>query len=121
MIEPVSLDENKTSVDTHFGFRDMPFGVAPDPRFFFRNACYAEGLDVLSESIKAKKGLLLVTGEVGTGKTILLRKLMRHLEASTRFVFVSTSHLNSVGLIQLIVEDLGLPTEGRTAFELAQA
>ncbi|HEX6437828.1 MAG TPA: AAA family ATPase [Candidatus Binatia bacterium] len=121
MVEPLSLDDNKTLVESHFGFHGMPFGVAPDPRFFFRNACYAEGLDILSEGIKAKKGLLLVTGEVGTGKTILLRKLMRHLEASTRFVFVSTSHLNSVGLIQLIVEDLGLPTEGRTAFELAQA
>ena len=121
MVEPLSLNDSKTLVESHFGFRDMPFGVAPDPRFFFRNACYAEGLDVLSESIKAKKGLLLVTGEVGTGKTILLRKLMRHLEASTRFVFVSTSHLNSVGLIQLIVEDLGLRTEGKTAFELAQA
>jgi len=121
MVEPLSVDDNKTLVESHFGFRGMPFGVAPDPHFFFRNACYAEGLDILSEGIKGKKGLLLVTGEVGTGKTILLRKLMRHLEASTRFVFVSTSHLNSVGLIQLIVEDLGLPTEGRTAFELAQA
>jgi type II secretory pathway predicted ATPase ExeA len=121
MVEPLSLDDNKTLVESHFGFRGMPFGVAPDPRFFFRNACYADGLDILSEGIKAKKGLFLVTGEVGTGKTILLRKLMRHLEASTRFVFVSTSHLNSVGLIQLIVEDLGLPAGGKTPFELAQA
>jgi type II secretory pathway predicted ATPase ExeA len=121
MVEPVSLDENKTSVDTHFGFRDMPFGVAPDPRFFFRNDHYAEGLDVLTQGIKAKKGLLLVTGEVGTGKTILLRKLMRHLEGTTRFVFVSTSHLTSDGLIDLIVEDLGIPTQGKMGFELAQA
>ena len=121
MVEPRSLDDSKTLVESHFGFRGMPFGVAPDPYFFFRNACYAEGLDILTEGINAKKGLLLVTGEVGTGKTILLRKLMRHLEASTRFVFVSTSHLNSVGLIQLIVEDLGLPAGGKTPFELAQA
>ena len=121
MVEPRSLDDSKTLVESHFGFRGMPFGVAPDPYFFFRNACYAEGLDILTEGINAKKGLLLVTGEVGTGKTILLRKLMRHLEASTRFVFVSTSHVNSVGLIQLIVEDLGLPAGGKTPFELAQA
>jgi len=121
MVEPFSLDENKTLVETHFGFRDMPFGVAPDPGFFFRNHHYAEGLDVLAQGIKAKKGLLLVTGEVGTGKTILLRKLMRHLEGTTRFIFVSTSHLTSNGLIDFIVEDLGLLAQGKTGFELAQA
>ena len=121
MVEPLSLDENKTVVETHFGFRDMPFGVAPDPGFFYRNYQYSEGLDVLAEGIQAKKGLLLVTGEVGTGKTILLRKLMRHLEATTRFVFLSTTHLTSDGLIELIVEDLGLPARGKTGFEIAQA
>jgi general secretion pathway protein A len=121
MVEPLSLDENKTLVETHFGFRDMPFGVAPDPRFFFPTHHYTEGLDILAEGLKAKKGLLLVTGEVGTGKTILLRKLMRRLEASTRFVFISTNHFTSDGLIELIVEDLGIPTRGKTGVELGQA
>jgi type II secretory pathway predicted ATPase ExeA len=121
MVEPFSSGDNKTLVETHFGFHDMPFGVAPDPRFFFRNYHYTEALEVLADGIKAKKGLLVVTGEVGTGKTILLRKLMRHLEATTRFVFVSTSHVTSDGLIELIVEDLGLPTQGKTPFEIEQA
>lgn len=121
MVEPLKLGDNKTLVETHFGLHDMPFGVAPDPRFFFQNYHYTEALDVLADGIKAKKGLLVVTGEVGTGKTILLRKLMRHLEATTRFVFVSTSHVTSDGLIELIVEDLGLATQGKTRFEIEQA
>jgi type II secretory pathway predicted ATPase ExeA len=121
MVEPINLGENKTVVENHFGFCEMPFGVAPDPRFFYRNYHYTEGLDVLAEGIQAKKGLLLVTGEVGTGKTILLRKLMRHLEATTRFVFLSTTHLTSDGLIDLIAEDLALTTEGKTRLEIAQA
>jgi MSHA biogenesis protein MshM len=121
MVEPLSLDDNKTPVETHFGFRDMPFGVAPDPSFFYRNYHYSEGLDVLAEGIRARKGLLLVTGEVGTGKTILLRKLMRHLDATTRFVFLSMTHLASDGLIELIAEDLGLTTKNQTRFESAQA
>ena len=121
MVEPLSLGDNKTSVETHFGLHDMPFGVAPDPRFFFRNYHYTEALDVLADGIKAKKGLLVVTGEVGTGKTILLRQLMRHLEATTRFVFVSTTHLTSDRLIELLVEDLGFPTQGKTLFEIEQA
>jgi type II secretory pathway predicted ATPase ExeA len=121
MVEPLSLDDNKTPVETHFGFRDMPFGVAPDPSFFYRNYHYSEGLDVLAEGIRARKGLLLVTGEVGTGKTILLRKLMRHLDATTRFVFLSMTHLASDGLIELIAEDLALTTKNQTRFESAQA
>lgn len=121
MVEPLNLDDNKRPVETHFGFRDMPFGVAPDPGFFYRNYHYTEGLDVLAEGIGARKGLLLVTGEVGTGKTILLRKLMRHLEATTRFVFLSMTHLASDGLIELIAEDLGLTTKNQSRFETAQA
>jgi type II secretory pathway predicted ATPase ExeA len=121
MVEPLNLNDNKTPVETHFGFRDMPFGVAPDPSFFYRNYHYTEGLDVLGEGIGARKGLLLVTGEVGTGKTILLRKLMRHLEATTRFVFLSMTHLASDGLIELIAEDLGLTTKNQSRFETAQA
>src|ERR671912_2428978 len=120
MVEPVSLDENKTLVETHFGFRDMPFGVAPDPRFFFRNDHYAEGLDVLTQGIKAKKGLLLVTGEVGTGKTILLRKLMRHLEGRVQFVFVSNSHLTSYGLTELIVQNLAISNKEKSRLERIQ-
>jgi type II secretory pathway predicted ATPase ExeA len=121
MDEPLSFDEHKTMVESQFGFREMPFGVAPDPRFFYRNDHYTEGLEVLAEGIRAKKGLLLVTGEVGTGKTILLRKLMRHLEASTTFVFVSTSHLTREGLTELILEELDLPTKEKTRWEIAQA
>jgi type II secretory pathway predicted ATPase ExeA len=120
MVESLSFDENKT-VESHFGFREMPFGVAPDPRFFYGNHHYTEGLNFLAEGIQAKKGLLLVTGEVGTGKTILLRKLMRHLEATTRFVFLSTTHLTSDGLIELIVEDLGLTVKDKPRSEIAHA
>jgi type II secretory pathway predicted ATPase ExeA len=121
MIQSLSSNEKKTVVENHFGFHELPFGVAPDPRFFYGNYHYAEGLDVLAEGIQAKKGLMLVTGEVGTGKTILLRKLTRHLEASTRFVFLSTNHLTSEGLTELILEDLGLTSEGKTPLARAQA
>src|SRR5687768_8778451 len=112
MVEPLSLGDNKTSVETHFGLHDMPFGVAPDPRFFFQNYHYTEALDVLADGIKAKKGLLIVTGEVGTGKTILLRKLMRHLESSVKFVFVSARHLPSFDPIDLLAQDLRVHKKG---------
>ena len=104
----LSGQEEKTIIETHFGFRETPFGVTPDPRFFYNEAAYMKSLAALAYGIKAKKGLMLVTGEVGTGKTILLRKLMRDLEATVKFVFVSSSDLSSDGLLPLVAHELGL-------------
>src|ERR1051326_3573224 len=81
MIELLSSQENTGTLEDYFGFRETPFGVTPDPRFFYSNPLYLEGLAALVYGIKAKKGLMLLTGEVGTGKTILLRKLMRQLDS----------------------------------------
>jgi len=115
MTEFLSLDED---VESHFGFRETPFGVTPDPRFFYSNPVYVKALAALVYGIKAKKGFMLLTGEVGTGKTILLRKLMRNLEATVQFVFVSASHLTSHGLVELMVQDLGLASKEKPGSEM---
>ena len=115
MTEFLSLDED---VESHFGFRETPFGVTPDPRFFYSNPVYVKALAALVYGIKAKKGFMLLTGEVGTGKTILLRKLMRNLEATVQFVFVSASHLTSYGLVELMVQDLGLASKEKPGSEM---
>ena len=65
--------------NSYFGFRETPFSVTPDPRFFYTNRLYQEALSALLYGIEAKKGFIVITGEVGTGKTTLLRKLMRNL------------------------------------------
>jgi general secretion pathway protein A len=118
MIDLLGSDEQKARFESYFGFRETPFGMTPDPRFFYSNALYREGLAALVYGIKAKKGFMLLTGEVGTGKTILLRKLMRHLESAVRFVFISSSHLTSYGLLDLIVQDLGLATKEKNRLEM---
>ncbi len=115
MTELLSLDED---VESHFGFRETPFGVTPDPRFFYSNPVYVKALAALVYGIKAKKGFMLLTGEVGTGKTILLRKLMRNLEANVQFVFVSASHLTSHALVELMVQDLGLASKEKPGSEM---
>ncbi len=120
MIEPPRSQEHKAMFESHFGFREMPFGVTPDPRFFYDHPIYLEGLASLAHGIEAKKGFMLVTGEVGTGKTILLRKLMRHLETRVHFVFVSNSHLTSYGLTELIVQNLGISQKDKTRLEMIQ-
>jgi general secretion pathway protein A len=120
MIEDSSSQQHKAMLETHFGFRETPFGVTPDPRFFYSHPVYLEGLAALVHGIRSKKGFMLVTGEVGTGKTTLLRKLMRHLEATVHFVFVSNSHLTSYGLTELMVHDLGLTNKEKGRLEMIQ-
>src|SRR2546425_8810816 len=120
MIERLSEQEYTATVESYFGFRETPFGVTPDPRFFYGHPLYLEGLAALVYGIKAKKGLMLLTGEVGTGKTILLRKLMRQLETTVQFVFISSSHITSYGLVELMVQDLGLANKEKNRLEMIQ-
>src|ERR1044071_5742797 len=109
-----------TVLESHFEFRETPFGVTPDPRFFYDHPLYSEGLAVLVHGIESKRGFMLVTGEVGTGKTILLRKLMRRLEGRVQFVFVSNSHLTSYGLTELVVQNLGLAQKEKNRLDMIQ-
>ena len=120
MSELSESQEHKTMLHSHFGFREMPFGVTPDPHFFYNHPRYLEGLAALVHGIGAKKGFMLVTGEVGTGKTILLRKLMRHLDGRVQFVFVSNSHLTSYGLTELIVQKLSISNKEKSRLEMLQ-
>jgi general secretion pathway protein A len=100
----------------HFGFRESPFSAAPSPRFFYTNEQYQEALANLRYGIEWKKGLIVMTGEVGTGKTTLLDKMMRSLEATTHPVFVSYNHLTYAELLRLISNELGLPGDGQDRF-----
>jgi general secretion pathway protein A len=118
MIDVIGLQDHKGSFESYFGFRETPFGVTPDPRFFYSSPPYLEGLAALVYGIKAKKGFILLTGEVGTGKTILLRKLIRQLETSVQFVFISSSHITSYGLVELVVQDLGIGNKERNRLEM---
>ena len=120
MNELLKSQEHKSMFESHFGFCEMPFGVTPDPRFFYDHPHYLEGLAALVHGIEAKKGFMLVTGEVGTGKTILLRKLMRQLAPRVHFIFVSNSHLTSFGLTELIVQNLGISGKEQSRLELIQ-
>jgi general secretion pathway protein A len=92
----------------HFGFRESPFSAAPSPRFFYTNDQYQEALANLRYGIEWKKGLIVMTGEVGTGKTTLLDKTMCSLGATTHAIFVSYNHLTYTELLRLISKELGL-------------
>jgi general secretion pathway protein A len=100
----------------HFGFQESPFSATPSSRFLYINDRYQEAFANLRYGIEWKKGLIVMTGEVGTGKTTLLGKIMRSLEATIHPVFVSYDHLTYIELLRLISKELGLACDGQDRF-----
>lgn len=97
-----------------FGLRENPFNVNPDPRFLFLTPQTQEALDDLTYGIQTRKGLILLTGEVGTGKTTLINRLLdwlRQQETPTAFIF--NSHLETNHLFDFILADFGVPFDSR--------
>jgi general secretion pathway protein A len=106
--------------EQHFGFRESPFNITPDPRYFYANSVYLEAYANLRYGIEAKKGFIAITGEVGTGKTTLLRKLMLSLDRTIQTVLVFNTDVTFNELLRVISRDLGLPTAGKDRLGLVE-
>src|SRR5579863_3298851 len=92
-----------------FGLAENPFNANPDPRFLFLTEQTQEALDELTFGIQARKGLILLTGEVGTGKTTLLNRLLDWLhQQQTPAAFIFNSHLEPSHLFDFMLADFGL-------------
>ena len=87
----------------HFGLVELPFSVTPDPRFSYTNSNYREAFATLRYGIETRKGFIAITGEAGTGKTTLLRRLMSSLEATTHTAFIFNTHLSFTELLRLVL------------------
>jgi general secretion pathway protein A len=97
-----------------FGLRENPFNVNPDPRYLFLTPQTREALDEMTYGIQARKGLILLTGEVGTGKTTILNRLLDWLhEQQTPAAFIFNSHLEISHLFDFIMADFGIPYDPR--------
>ena len=95
-----------------FGLRANPFNVNPDPRYLFLTRHTEEALACLTYGIQSRKGFVLLTGEVGTGKTTLINKLLEWLRAQqvpTAFVF--NSRMNVPQFLDYMMADFGIPCE----------
>lgn len=94
-----------------FGLRENPFNANPDPRYLFLNPQTREALEEMTYGIQARKGLILLTGEVGTGKTTLINCLLdslRQKQMPTAFIFNSRLAVNH--LFDFVLADFGVPS-----------
>ena len=105
--------------NSYFGFTESPFSISPDPAFFYRSEQHEEALANLVYGVQARKGFIVLTGEVGTGKTTMLECLRNYLESQyIEFAFLFNSRLNVEQFFEMIAYDLNLPVEKRTKTEV---
>ena len=98
-----------------FGLKELPFNTSPDPRYLYWTQAAQEALSALTYGIESRKGFILLTGEVGTGKTTLLNALLdwlREHDVATAFVFNSQLS-NAKQLFDFMMADFGLTCESR--------
>jgi general secretion pathway protein A len=93
-----------------FGLNSTPFNLSPDPSFLYRSVQHEEALASLVYGVQSRKGFIVLTGEVGTGKTTMLECLRDHLTAHrTPFAFLFNSRLTSEQFFEMIAYDFDLP------------
>ncbi len=93
-----------------FGLSEKPFSLTPDTAFYYRNPSHQEALNTLLVALQMGEGFIKVTGEVGTGKTLICRKLLRELAADARFVsaYIPNPVLTPPALRFALAEELGI-------------
>ena len=97
-----------------FGLQQKPFNPTPDPRFLYPSPGHREALAQLLYGVQEHKGFILLTGEIGTGKTTLLRSLLGRLDGNTASAFVFDTTLSFEGILEYMLEDFGVAKPGES-------
>lgn len=92
----------------HFQLNELPFKITPDTEFYFNHVNHHEAINVLAVALKSGEGFIKITGEVGTGKTLLSRKLLKLVERSFVTAYISNPYLTPETLIMALAEELGI-------------
>jgi len=100
-----------------YGLKETAFGTTPDPKFLYHSPAHREALAQVMYGVQHNKGFIVLTGEVGTGKTTLLHTLRRRLDDSTAVAFLFNSTLPFDGILEYALEEFGV---GKTANSPAQ-
>jgi MSHA biogenesis protein MshM len=102
----------------HFGLREPPFRITPHTDFFFTGANRGPTLDALIYAITQDEGIVKVTGEVGSGKTMLCRMLLERLPANVESLYLANPSLSRSEILGAIADELGIPADGKTTHSM---
>ncbi|HMV21850.1 MAG TPA: AAA family ATPase [Rhodocyclaceae bacterium] len=105
----------------HFGLTEPPFRITPHTDFFFSGANRGPTLDALIYAITQDEGIVKVTGEVGSGKTMLCRMLLEKLPPQVETIYLANPSLSRQEIVGAIADELGIPADGRSTHSLTRA
>ena len=95
-----------------YGLREKPFSLSADPRFLFRSPAHGAAFDEILAGIHRREGLIVLTGEIGTGKTTLCRSVLQHLDRRTFASFVADPFVSREDLLKTLLVDFGVISVG---------
>lgn len=91
-----------------YQLKESPFNITSDPSFFFGSSVHEEAFSNILYGILSRKGIIVMTGEIGTGKTTLCRALLNRLDDHVKTAFIMNPNFSDAQLLQLIIRDLGI-------------
>jgi type II secretory pathway predicted ATPase ExeA len=96
---------------TYYGLKENPFNLTPDPRYLFLSRRHQEALSHLRYGIKEKKGFILITGKIGTGKTTLIRSLLSDLDRNVKTALIFNAYISDREILHAINQEFGIPSD----------
>ena len=106
--------EEADGYESYFGLHEAPFSLAPDPRFLFASASHSDALGQVAYALERREPLVVVTGEIGTGKTLLCRTVLQQLRRKTFLSVISDPLLDRDDMLKQLLEDFGIISKDRT-------
>ena len=94
--------------EEYYGFTEKPFSLTPDPKYLFRSHSHGSAFDLLQYAIRRREGFVVITGDIGTGKTTTCRALLEQIDRKTFTALVLNPFLSEEDLLKLILQDFGV-------------
>lgn len=101
-----------------YGLKERPFNVTADPAFFFLSTKHKEALSHLLYGVTQRKGIIVITGEIGTGKTTLCRFFLNQLGKDVKTAFILNPYFSDLKLLEAIIKDFGINAKDKSRFSL---
>ena len=104
-----------------YGLTEKPFNLTPNSKYFYASPKHEEALNCLLLAISERNGFVVITGDIGSGKTIVCRTLLNRLDSTTKVALILNTHLNKKELLTAVLDDLGIEYESNSKTRLLSA